>query len=127
MANGEKAKTWLQEFLWRFFGALFMEEKTLPTGARTRAASLHRVLALVSFLVCLVLWLSTGSLEGLDPEVIAAMKDAGIDLAKVLETGGNVPESLLWTMWGLLGLNGTHKAVEVVARAKAKPSPPGAS
>lgn len=105
-----------------------MEEKSLPTGERTRAASLHRTLALVSFITCLVLWLTTGSLEAVDADVIDALNAAGVDIEQILTTGGRIPESLLWTMWGLLGLNGSHKAVDVIARARGpKPSSPGAS
>ena len=45
----QKAKALGTEALWRFFGALFMETKTMPDGTPTRAASLHRLLALVCF------------------------------------------------------------------------------
>lgn len=114
MPNLEKAKTIGIEALWRFFGALFMETKTLPDGTPTRAASLHRLLALVCFGVCMVLWLMPG-VEPPSPEVVEALAAAGIDLEQVMVTGQRVPESLMWTLWGLLGLNGGNKIASTLA------------
>jgi len=125
MSDGklEKAKTLGVEALWRFFGALFMETKTMPDGTPTRAASLHRLLALVCFGVCMVLWLSPG-MEPPSPEVIKALADAGIDLQQVAQTASNVPSSLMMTLWGLLGLNGANKIASTVAAArKSEPKP----
>lgn len=117
MSWWDRSKGVLTEAMWRFFGALFMDMKELPDGTRTRAASLHRLLALVCFAVCLVLWLSPG-MEPLPPEVIEALKNGGVDLEQVAATGGKVPEALLQTLWGLLGLNGVNKIAETWAGAK---------
>ncbi len=106
---GEKTKQFSTEILWRFFGALFMETKELPDGTRTRAASLHRLLALVCFGACLMLWMWPGNSEPLSPEMLEALQNAGIDLEQVVATSKRVPEALLTTLWGLLGLNGVHK------------------
>lgn len=120
MSASEKIKLWLKEFLWRFFGALFMEEKTLPSGEKTRAASLHRVLALVAFGTCFALWISPGGLQTADPEALQALAEAGVDLSKVAEQAQSIPDTLVWTLWSLLGLNGGHKIAAVVANAKAQ-------
>lgn len=117
---GEKIKLWLREFLWRFFGALFMEEKTLPTGEKTRAASLHRVLALVAFGTCFFLWVHPAGLAGADPEVIEALLASGVDPAAIAEKAQGVPDALVWTMWSLLGLNGGHKIAATLASSRAQ-------
>lgn len=113
----DKSKSLATEIMWRFFGALFMETKILPSGERTRAASLHRVLALVCFGACLLLWLSPG-MEPLSPEVIEALKQGGIDMEKIGATGGRVPDALLQTLWGLLGLNGINKIAATWAEVR---------
>lgn len=116
--TAEKAKQKGVETLWRFFGALFMETKTMPDGTPTRAASLHRLLALVCFGVCMVLWMiPTG--EPPSPEVVEALAAAGIDLQQVMETGERIPQSLVMTLWGLLGLNGGNKIAATIAEKRA--------
>jgi hypothetical protein len=116
----QRIKNWGKEFLWRFCGALFMEEKTLPSGKTTRAASLHRVLALVSFGTCFLLWIHPAGLQSADPEIIEALVSAGIDPVTVAERAQSVPDALVWTMWSLLGLNGGNKIAATISSARAR-------
>jgi len=87
---------------WKFIGALFMEEKN-----GVQAVSLHKVLALSTYIACMWLWLGVG--RSVAPEVAAVLAAAKIDVPNALRLAGAVPDSLLWTLWGLLAINGGAK------------------
>ena len=53
-----------------------------------QAISLHRILAFILFVACLCLWLASEK--------------------------GVVHDSMLHTLWGLLGINGAHKVVSAL-------------
>lgn len=78
----------LKHRAWQFVGSMFMEKK-----GDYWAASLHRVLALILFIACLVFWM----------------------------IGSVVPDAMLYTLWGLLGINGAHKVVGAARNGTAKP------
>ena len=67
-------------YAWKFMGSMFMEEK-----GGVWAFSLNRFLGLVSYIVCLSMWLA----------------------------GYVVPDALVYTMWGLTGINGTKSLATV--------------
>ena len=98
----------LRTGFWKFFGALFMESKD-----GVQAVSLHRVLALTTYVACMWLWLShlTGTVT---PEVKAALEAAKLDVPKVLHAAGSVPDTMLYTLWGLLGIGGASKVASIV-------------
>lgn len=77
----QETKSALKHNAWKYLGSMFMEEKN-----GTQAVSLHRVLALVAFIACMILWFWA-------------------------DENRNVPDSLLYTLWGLLGINGAHKVI----------------
>lgn len=81
----QETKSALKHTAWKYLGSMFMEEKN-----GTQAVSLHRVLALVAFVACMILWF-WGESQSV--------------------TADKVPDSLLYTLWGLLGINGAHKVI----------------
>jgi hypothetical protein len=70
-------------FIWKFFGAMFMEDK-----GGVQAVSLHRVFTCIIGVVVIVWW--------------------------VAAPGRAMPEELLYTFWGLLGITGGTKIIETV-------------
>lgn len=76
----EAMKEGLKYRFWQFFGSMFMETKN---GGQ--ALSLHRVLSMILFLACMILWFWSAH---------------------------DVPDSMLCTLWGLLGINGAHKVAK---------------
>lgn len=73
--------------VWKYLGAMFMEPKG-PNGEQ--AVSFTRFLAIILFVCCLMIWL-TGALAG----------DA--ESAEIY-----VPEGMLYTLWGLVGIKGAR-------------------
>jgi len=96
--------------LWKFFGAIFMSEKN-----GQQAVSYHKVLGFVLFLCCLWTWMFTGTVP---PEVIEALEETEIDVPSILKVASDVPDSMLYTLWGLLGLNGVNKIATAVSKTK---------
>lgn len=92
---------------WRFFGALFMEEKN-----GVQAVSLHKVLALTTYAACMWLWLGISGGE-VNAEVQAALDTAKIDVPQALQGAAVVPDAMLYTLWALLGINGASKVVGI--------------
>lgn len=81
-----------------FLKAMFYEDKNgslLP--------SLHRVLAAILFVACLVVWIWM--------------------IAKTLK----IPDSMIYTMWALLGINGFHKTMSVFKKPANSVAGKGAS
>jgi hypothetical protein len=74
--------------VWKYFGAMFMEAKG-PNGEQ--AVSFTRFLGVILFGLCLSVW-TMNLFAGLD------------------ETGAyivwDVPDGLLYTLWGLIGIKG---------------------
>lgn len=66
--------------IWKYFGAMMMEEKN-----GQQAASYTRTLGLVLFIACLTMWYGLGGQGPFSNEV---------------------PESMLYTLWGLIGIKG---------------------
>lgn len=73
---------------WKYLGATFMEPKG-PNGEQ--AVSFTRLLGVVLFLACLGIWLAK------------AFMGPGPDGA---ETALDVPDGMLYTLWGLIGIKG---------------------
>lgn len=67
---------------WKYLGSMFMELKPGADGQQHQALSLTRVLTLVTFCGCFGMWLMAET-EPMD--------------------------SMLYTLWGLLGLKGADK------------------
>jgi len=63
--------------IWKYFGAMMMEDK----GGK-QAVSYTRTLGLILFGSCMLIWNGVGG------------------------TAGVVPQSMLWTLWGLIGIKG---------------------
>lgn len=99
-----KATDWTKQKIWKYFGAMFMEKKD-----GEYAVSLTRILALVCF--TMLCWKWSGLTGDIDTSVKAALDAAGIDVPLALKIASEVPETLLWTFWGLLG----GKTVESMA------------
>jgi len=96
--------------LWKFFGALFMEEKN-----GVQAVSLNKVLALTTYCACMWLWL--GARGEVAPEVQAAMDAAKLNVPRALQSAAAIPDAMLYTLWALLGINGVAKITGVFKNA----------
>jgi len=88
---------------WKFFGAIFMSEKK-----GEQAVSFHKLLGFVLFCFCAYKWMWP---IAIDPAIAEALKNAALDVPATLKAASDVPDSMLYTLWGLLGLNGVQKAV----------------
>lgn len=71
-----------------FIKAMFYENKN-----GVMAPSLHRFLAGILFFVCLILWTWI---------IVKTMK---------------IPDTMIYTMWALLGINGFHKTMSVFKKS----------
>lgn len=92
---------------WKFFGALFMEDK-----GGVQAVSMTKVLALVTYGACMWLWL--GITDGqIAPDVQTILTAAKVDVPRALKGAAEVPESMLYTLWALLGISGTAKVAGI--------------
>ena len=94
--------------LWKFVGALIMEEKN-----GVQAVSLTKLLALTTYAACMWLWLGLAGGD-IAPDVQAALDAAKIDVPKSLQGASVVPEAMLYTLWALLGINGTSKVAGII-------------
>lgn len=95
-AKVAQATDWTKKNIWKYFGAMFMEKKD-----GEQAVSLTRMLALVCFAMLLWKW---GGLTGqVDPAVAKALVDASLDVPTALKSASEIPDTLLYTFWGLLG------------------------
>lgn len=101
MTDEAKAKVavaadWTKKNIWKYFGAMFMEKKD-----GEQAVSLTRMLALMCFAMLLWKW---GGLTGdIDASVKTALEAAKIDVPLALKSASEIPDTLLYTFWGLLG------------------------
>lgn len=94
--------------LWKFVGALIMEEKN-----GVQAVSLTKLLALTTYAACMWLWMGLSGGE-VAPEVKAALDAAKVDVPKALQGASVVPDAMLYTLWALLGINGGSKIAGIV-------------
>ena len=94
--------------LWKFLGALIMEEKN-----GVQAVSLTKLLSLTTYMACMWLWLGFAGGE-VAPEVQAALDAVKVDVPKALQGASVVPEAMLYTLWALLGINGGSKIAGIV-------------
>lgn len=94
--------------LWKFVGALIMEEKN-----GVQAVSLTKLLALTTYAACMWLWMGISRGE-VAPEVKAALETAKIEVPKALQGATTVPDAMLYTLWALLGINGTSKVAGII-------------
>lgn len=67
--------------IWKYFGAMMMEEK----GGQ-QAVSFSRMLGVILFFCCLAVWL--------------------VKAFSMSEVVGDVPNGMLYTLWGLIGIKG---------------------
>lgn len=102
-----KASQTVRLNLWKFVGALIMEEKN-----GVQAVSLTKLLALSTYAACMWLWLGFAGGE-IAPEVKAALDAAKVDVPKALQGASVVPDAMLYTLWALLGINGTSKVAGI--------------
>ena len=93
--------------LWKFVGALFMENKD-----GIQAVSMTKLLTLTTYAACLWLWLGFSGGE-VAPEVQAALEAAKVEVPKALQGAQVVPDAMLYTLWGLLGIGGTAKVAGI--------------
>jgi hypothetical protein len=95
----EKAKAasdWTKNKVWKYFGAMFMEKKD-----GENAVSLTRLLALICF--GMLIWKWSGINGGVDELVKDALIAAEVDVPTALKVASEIPDTLLYTFWGLLG------------------------
>ena len=98
--------------LWKFVGALIMEEKN-----GVQAVSLTKLLTLTTYAACMWLWMGFSGGE-ISPEVQDALSTAKIDVPKALQGASVVPEAMLYTLWALLGINGGSKIAGIAKGGK---------
>lgn len=79
---------------WKYLGAMMMEPKG-PDGEQ--AVSYTRTLGVVLFVCCLVIWIAK--------TFLAPTPTPGEDGA-VIQLVGDVPDGMLYTLWGLIGIKG---------------------
>jgi hypothetical protein len=79
---------------WKYLGAMMMEPKG-PDGEQ--AVSYTRVLGVVLFVCCLVIWITKTFVAG----EVAPGPDG-----TVVPVIGDVPDGMLYTLWGLIGIKG---------------------
>ena len=92
---------------WQFLGALVMETKD-----GKQAVSLNRVLTITTYIAFMHLVL--GHAGEIAPDVKAALDAAKIDVPKALQAAAGVPDALLYTLWGMLGITGGTKLISVI-------------
>ncbi len=97
--------------LWRFFGALFMEEKK-NNGNRVQAVSYHKTLGFVLFIVVVCIW-SLGGTHLSNVEVMVVM---GIEGASLPSKWGEPPDMMVYTLWSLIGLKGVSKVADLLKK-----------
>lgn len=73
--------------VWKYLGAMMMDPKG-PDGEQ--AVSFTRLLGVILFFACLVIWLVNAFSGALEPPELY------------------VPEGMLWTLWGLIGIKGAR-------------------
>jgi hypothetical protein len=73
-----------------------------------QAVSYHKVLGFVLFCCCMSKWMWP---VAIDPAIAEALKAAALDVPATLKAASDIPDSMLYTLWGLLGLNGVQKMV----------------
>jgi len=78
--------------MWKWLGSMFMEPKTGADGETHMAASLTKVLTLVLFIGVFIYWYAS-------PET--------------------VPESMVQTLWAMLGVKSVHMVAGAIRAAKA--------
>jgi len=85
---------------WKWLGALVMSTKENAQGEKHLAVSLTKVQKLVSIIMGVVLFVVMVVLWVVKPEAVA-------ETATVTDP---IPDSMLYTLWGLLGLQGVNMA-----------------
>jgi len=85
---------------WKWLGALIMTTKTNAEGEKHLAVSLTKLQKLVSIIMGVVLFVVMIILWVVKPEAVA-------ETATVTDP---IPNSMLYTLWGLLGLQGVNMA-----------------
>jgi len=80
--------------IWKYMGAMLMEPKG-PDGEQ--AVSYTRVLGVILFFCCLAIWITKTFVAG----DVAPGPDGTI--TPVI---GDVPDGMLYTLWGLIGIKG---------------------
>lgn len=83
--------------IWKYLGAMMTEPKG-PDGEQ--AVSFTRLLGVVLFTVCLVIWIIGACLGS--PELSKAL----------------VPDGMLFTLWGLLGIKGAKDVATGLGQRK---------
>ena len=94
--------------LWKFIGALIMEEKN-----GVQAVSLNKFLGICTYMACLYLWLTRGVVT---PEIQGILTEAKVDVPSALVSAGEAPQSMLYTLWGLLAINGGAKIAGIIKK-----------
>lgn len=103
---------------WKFFGAIFMSEKN-----GVQAVSYHKVLGFILFCCCLYMWMWPSMI---DPAIAEALQKAELDVPAALKVAKEIPDNMMHTLWGLLGLNGVNKlasAWKSNGKPKKRPAP----
>ena len=106
----KKSLDWSKHNAWKYFGAIFMDDK----GGH-QAVSFHKVLGFSLFLVVNGVWLFGGT--EVSPEDVIKLTSMGLEIPPKF---GQPPDTMIYTLWALLGLKGVSKIAETIA-AKARP------
>ena len=89
MVTGKSGK------FWKYLGAMMTEPKG---GTGEQAASFTRVLGIVLFACCLAIWL---------------FQALGCQGTAII-----VPEGMLWTLWGLIGIKGARDVAQGLGKKR---------
>ena len=101
-----KSVDWTKLQSWKWFGSLLMEPKTDADGNTVMAMSLSKVQKAVSILMAVVLF---GVMIGMwisKPEAVAETNTVT----------DPIPDSMLYTLWSLLGLSGVNGIASAIVK-----------
>jgi hypothetical protein len=90
---------------WKWLGALIMEPKEDGNGGTTMAVSMSKLQKLTSLAMAVVLFAVMLGLWVAKPETVA-------ETASVTDP---IPDSMLYTLWGLLGFAGVNQIASAMA------------
>jgi len=90
---------------WKWLGALVMEPKSDGNGDTAMAVSLSKLQKLLSLAMAIALFITMLVMWVAKPEAV-------VETASVTDP---IPDSMLYTLWGLLGIAGVNQIASAVA------------
>jgi hypothetical protein len=102
----QQTKQAMKHHAWKWVGSLVMDLKTDSNGKTHLAVSLSKLQKLLSLVMAVALFVTMLFMWTLRSEVVA---DAGT-------VTDPIPDSMLYTLWGLLGLTGANQFASALVK-----------